>query len=80
MLFRSLDVLATQVQRAIDAGAFAPGDARQVAACLWAANHGVVSLELTDSGPPDIDWPQCHARVIDAVISGLAAAPHSTGS
>ena len=76
----TLDVLATQVQRAIDAGAFAPGDARQVAACLWAANHGVVSLELTDSGPPDIDWPQCHARVIDAVISGLAAAPHSTGS
>jgi AcrR family transcriptional regulator len=68
----TLDVLGAGVQRAIDAGAFGPGDARQIAACLWAANHGAVSLELKHSGPRDIDWPRCHERVIDAVIEGFA--------
>jgi AcrR family transcriptional regulator len=69
---RTLDQLAAQIQRAIDAGRLADGDARQLAGALWAANHGVCSLELKHVGPPDIDWPRCHERVIDAVLEGLS--------
>jgi AcrR family transcriptional regulator len=68
----ALDVLATLVRRAVDAGRLVPGDPRQLAAALWAANHGVCSLELKHSGPTDIDWPKCHERVIEAVLAGLA--------
>jgi AcrR family transcriptional regulator len=68
---QTLDMLAELVQRAIDAGRFGVTDARQLAAALWAANHGVCSLELKDSGPPDIDWTKCHERVIDALVEGL---------
>ncbi len=69
----TLDALGERVQRAIDAGVFPNEDRRQLAACLWAANHGVVSLELKHSGLVDIDWPKRHTQVIDAMIAGLAA-------
>jgi AcrR family transcriptional regulator len=69
----TLDVLADRVQRAIDAERFPRQDARQLAACLWAANHGVVSLELKRVGPPEIDWASRHAQVIDALLAGLGS-------
>ena len=68
----TLDVLAERVQRAMDAGVFAPANARQVAASLWAANHGLVSIELKRVGPPDIDWKRRHAVTLDALVAGLA--------
>ncbi len=67
----TLDVLAERVARAVDAGSLGPGEPRQLAACLWAAIHGAVSLELQDAGPPDIDWPVCHERMLAALASGL---------
>jgi AcrR family transcriptional regulator len=71
---RTLDQLAALVQRAIDAGRFARGNARQLAGALWAANHGVCSLELKHVYPPDIDWPKCHEQVINGVLDGLSRA------
>ena len=68
----TLGVLAAKVQRAIDAGLLVAGPARDIAACLWAANHGCVSLERKQVGPPDIDWPKRYAQVGDAMLTGLA--------
>jgi AcrR family transcriptional regulator len=75
----TLGVLTERVQRAIDAGVLVAGPAREIAACLWAANHGCVSLELKQVGPPDIDWPKRYAQVSDAMLTGLApSASHSS--
>jgi len=68
----TLGLLADRVQQAVDAGALAPGDALELAADLWAANHGVVSLELVGMGPPGIDWGRRHTETIDALLRGLA--------
>jgi AcrR family transcriptional regulator len=70
----TLDNLTSFVQRAMDAGCFSPASARQVAGALWAANHGVCSLEIKHVYPPDIDWPKCHEQVISGLLDGLAAA------
>ena len=67
----TLAILSARIQRAIDARQLAPQDARHVAACLWAVNHGVVSLELKHVGPPDIDWQCRHMQVIDAALDGF---------
>jgi len=69
----TLDVLGERVQRAIDAGMLPAEDPRQLAACLWSANHGIVSLELKAVGPPDIDWARRHTQVVNAMLAGLAA-------
>jgi AcrR family transcriptional regulator len=74
---RTLDSLAELVQRAIDAGALPAQDARQLAACLWSTNHGVISLELKRVGPPDIDWSKRYTQVVDAILIGLTQAPHA---
>jgi AcrR family transcriptional regulator len=47
----SLDVLAGAVRAAMDAGGLRPGDPQAVAEVLWAAVHGVVSLELAGHFP-----------------------------
>jgi AcrR family transcriptional regulator len=47
----SLEVLARAVRAAMDAGALRPGDPQPVAEVLWAAVHGVVSLELAGHFP-----------------------------
>jgi hypothetical protein len=39
------------VRAAMDAGALRPGDPQAVAEVLWAAVHGVVSLELAGHFP-----------------------------
>jgi AcrR family transcriptional regulator len=47
----SLEVLTRAVAAAVDAGTLRPGDPRAVAEVLWAAVHGVVSLELAGHFP-----------------------------
>jgi AcrR family transcriptional regulator len=47
----SLEVLARAVRAAMDAGALRAGDPQPVAEVLWAAVHGVVSLELAGHFP-----------------------------
>jgi AcrR family transcriptional regulator len=67
----TLGILSAKIQRAIDARQLPEHEARDVAACLWAVTHGVVSLELKHVGPPDIDWRRRHVQVIDAVLDGF---------
>ena len=65
-------MLADRVQRALDAGALAPGDADLLAADLWATNHGVVSLELAGMVPPASTGRRRHTETIDALLRGSA--------
>lgn len=43
----SFDAVVTGVARCIAAGRFAPSDPRQLATELWALEHGLISLQLT---------------------------------
>jgi AcrR family transcriptional regulator len=47
----SLQMLASAVRAAMDAGGLRPGDPQAVAEVLWAAVHGAVSLELAGHFP-----------------------------
>jgi AcrR family transcriptional regulator len=71
---QTLDLLAQLVQRAIDAGKFAPGDASALAGLLWAAQHGIVSLELGDSAPPWINFNDLHIMAHQSLMHGLVIA------
>jgi AcrR family transcriptional regulator len=71
---RALGLLVERVRRALDAGQL-HGDAAQIAVSLWAANHGLVSLEMKGAGPPTIDWPTQHRVALAAVLRGFMAAP-----
>jgi AcrR family transcriptional regulator len=51
--FATFEQLAALVQRAMDRGAIADGDAAEVAQRLWNACHGAVSLELRGIGFSD---------------------------
>ena len=68
----TLGILAERAQQGIDQGQFPRQDALQLATCLWAANHGVVSLELRHVNDPVFDWAKRHLQVIDAMLAGLA--------
>ena len=50
----SLGMLAGAVREAMDAGVLVEGDAEAVAEVLWAAAHGVVSLELAGHFTPEV--------------------------
>jgi AcrR family transcriptional regulator len=50
----SLGMLADAVQEGMDSGVLVEGDARAVAEVLWAAAHGVVSLELAGHFTPEV--------------------------
>lgn len=70
---RSHAVLIRTVQECIDAGIFAPGDARAIADILWTSVHGVVSLEVAGYFPgPAQAESHAHATA-EAVIRGLLA-------
>ena len=40
-------------------------DPMHTAAAVWAACHGVVSLEMKDVGPPSLDWAEVYATTTD---------------
>jgi AcrR family transcriptional regulator len=71
--------LVRSVQRVMDAGIFAPGDAFAVASGLWALEHGLVSLaartsEQADAARPRerrFDWPVTATATFDALLRGL---------
>jgi AcrR family transcriptional regulator len=69
---RTLDLLAQQVQRAIDDGSFESADTQHLAALLWAAQHGIVSLELGGHAPPWIDFNTLHSLANEALMRGLS--------
>jgi AcrR family transcriptional regulator len=71
----TLQRVAERVQRAMDAGAIEPGDALDVAAALWACDHGLASLEArTPAGNAGtFDWDAIADLAIGALLRGLAA-------
>jgi AcrR family transcriptional regulator len=63
--------LVTAVQRCIDDGAFASGDAFSVACGLWTGVHGITSLLISK---PFFPWPEQEAFIegcLDAYCRGL---------
>ena len=69
-------LLKHTVQQAIDAGAFRAGvdDAELISQTLWAAVHGVISLQIAKHCDSWVDWRPLERRVdlmLDSVLSGL---------
>ena len=69
-------LLKHSVQQAIDAGSFREGidDADLISQTLWAAVHGVISLQIAKHCDSWVDWRPLEERVeliLDAVLSGL---------
>jgi AcrR family transcriptional regulator len=72
----SLEVLATAVQDAMEAGLLRPGDPRAVAEVLWAAVHGAVSLELAGHFPdPEVATDRFRTLASAAVLPFLPESP-----
>ena len=69
---RAFRHLVEQVQQCMDAGAFAPGDADEVATVLWAVVHGVTALAIAVPGFPFRDLADLTDRVLDVQCRGLA--------
>lgn len=65
--------LVEGVQRALDAGALAGGDAERISLYLWAVSHGFVSLEISRQ----LDPAQAEATYRDALV--LSAMPFMRG-
>ncbi|MEZ5144664.1 MAG: TetR/AcrR family transcriptional regulator [Acidimicrobiales bacterium] len=68
----SLGLLEARIQQGVDAGVVDPGTegAAGLALSVWAALHGMVSLELHDAGP-DLDRDRCYDALVDLVEAGL---------
>ena len=73
----TFDVLVAAVQRAMDDGALAAGDAEAVAAQLWSALHGYVTLELAGFMTADEDADKVLWPLLSNLISALGPAPSS---
>ena len=71
----TLQLLAGRLQRAMEAGVLATDDPMVTAASVWAACHGVVSLERQQVGPPLLDWTAVYQRTMSALMIGLAGVP-----
>lgn len=77
----TFDVLVGGIQRAMDDGALAAGDAEAVAAQLWSALHGYVTLELAgflrdeDDAPNKVLWP-----LLGNLVTALRPGPPATPS
>jgi AcrR family transcriptional regulator len=74
----TLQQLADRVSRAMRAGALAPDDPMTTAASLWSTCHGLVSLELKDAKPDDIDWAHVFESTTAALVRGLASGDRAT--
>jgi AcrR family transcriptional regulator len=69
---RTLGILESHVQHAIDKGRFR-GDAVEIAHAVWATCHGLVSLELHGLGRPPKAFAERFTYAIDALLAGLAS-------
>lgn len=68
----TLRLLADRLERAMDLGALVRADPMATAASVWAACHGVVSLELRGVGPDVVDWAAVYRSTTAALLRGLA--------
>ena len=72
---RRFRVMVEAVQRCIDAGVLVPADPVEVADVLWAAAHGMVSLELAGYYPdPELARSRYRAALVSAVSAYLPRA------
>ncbi|MEV7635431.1 TetR/AcrR family transcriptional regulator [Pseudarthrobacter enclensis] len=71
----ALQPLVDAVASAQAAGTLRAAPADVVAAAIWGQVHGLVSLELAQSGPPDMQWAEVYTAALDAVARGWAAHP-----
>jgi AcrR family transcriptional regulator len=67
----TLMALGDRVRRAMDAGGVVEADPFEIAACMWAACHGAVSLELGGATPEGVEWPAVFETTIRIVVAGL---------
>lgn len=73
------------VQQAIDAGCFREDlrDADAVSQTLWAAVHGVISLEIAKGCDAWVEWRPISERaemILDVALRGLTCTPAGDGS
>lgn len=74
----TLGLLADRLQRAMDSGLLRTTDPMVTAAGVWAACHGVVSLERKQVGPPLLDWDEVFILTMSALVIGLGEVPDTT--
>jgi AcrR family transcriptional regulator len=67
----TLGLLADRLELAMEAGHIGRSDPMTTAAAVWAACHGVMSLERRQVGPPGLDWEQVYDMTTAALIAGL---------
>lgn len=71
----ALGGLASQVQRAIDAGQLHATDARAAAVSFWATSHGLISLEMRMGPEHGFDWAAIYDETCDRLRDGFRAGP-----
>jgi AcrR family transcriptional regulator len=69
---RTLQLLADLLERAMDTGRLRRSEPMVTAASVWAACHGVMSLERGHVGPSALDWSTVYDTTMTALIAGLA--------
>jgi AcrR family transcriptional regulator len=70
--------VVARVERAMAAGKVRKGDPFEIAAALWACDHGLASLEVrTPAGEQAglFDWDAISTTAIEAMVRGLAPDP-----
>jgi AcrR family transcriptional regulator len=68
----TLDLLVGRLARARDEGRINTSNPFHTAAIVWAMCHGVISLEMKNIGPPEIDWGLIYGHAIEILLQGLA--------
>ena len=68
--WRAISPVVAVVARFLDEGVFDAADADEGAAQLWAAAHGVVSLELTGNLPDAATGERIYRAVIAKLLGG----------
>jgi AcrR family transcriptional regulator len=71
----SFDVLRQAVQKAIDTGAFRPGNAATIAQVLWCATHGAIALLISVRADcwPSPPAPDLVEQVLEAGLRAFRA-------
>ena len=68
---QSFLILAGAVQRCMDLGVAARGDAAQIAHILWGTLHGLISLELFGYMPPSVSGEARLEHALTIMRDGL---------
>jgi AcrR family transcriptional regulator len=68
----TLRALGDRVQRAMDAGDVIDADPFEIAASMWAACHGAVSLELGGATPDGVEWQAVFETTLRIIVDGIS--------